>query len=141
MKTGRKKDEEGKKPKVMIANGIKLSYNELSNVKGLVAAIEGVIDNAVTNLQMLDLSHNQLTTIDPEICQFTQLRVLYLHGNLITNINEVKKLSKLPNLKILTLHGNCLIIEKPGTYKTKNTTTNKSTLHSSRQSRRGFEVL
>ena len=40
------------------------------------------------------------------LCQFQNLQILYLHGNTITNLNEVDKLIELPNLKKLTLHGN-----------------------------------
>lgn len=110
----RKKVDEETKRRPTITNAIKLSYNELTDMKGLTVALEEVMEDPQNNLNMLDLSHNQLTTIEPEICNFKNLSILYLHGNQITNIAEVKKLGKLTNLKILTMHGNALIIERPG---------------------------
>lgn len=40
-----------------------------------------------------------------------------MHANCLTNIREVKKLAKLPNLRKLTLHGNPLEEMNQGTYK------------------------
>jgi len=108
------KEEPSPKKKEWVSNGVRLSYNELTDCNGLVAAMEQIIEDPINNLTMLDLSHNQLSGISQEITKFVNLSVLYLHGNQITNINEVRKLAKLPNLQKLTLHGNALIIERPG---------------------------
>jgi len=40
------------------------------------------------------------------ITKYKNLRVLYLHGNAIDKIQDIKKLSSLPQLRNLTLHGN-----------------------------------
>ena len=59
-----------------------------------------------TNLRWLDLSYNYLTSIEPEILEFRNLKTLYLHGNWISHMKEVVKLSELDELRCLTLHGN-----------------------------------
>lgn len=54
----------------------------------------------------IDLSVNEISKIDPIICEFDNLSLLYLHGNSISDINEVEKLGKLPKLYKLSLHCN-----------------------------------
>jgi Leucine-rich repeat (LRR) protein len=58
------------------------------------------------NLQWIDLSYNHLTQIEPELLNFPQIKVLYLHGNAISNLEECRKLQNLTNLQTLTLYGN-----------------------------------
>ena len=57
-------------------------------------------------IEWIDLSFNDMTTIDKCILEYNNLKVLYLHGNALEMISEVDKLASLPNLKSLTLHGN-----------------------------------
>jgi Leucine-rich repeat (LRR) protein len=58
-------------------------------------------------LQWIDLSYNYLERIeDVVVTDFPHLRVLYLHGNYILNLEEVRKLNTLPELHTLTLYGN-----------------------------------
>uniref|UniRef100_A0A8C6Q9D1 Leucine-rich repeat-containing protein 51 n=1 Tax=Nannospalax galili TaxID=1026970 RepID=A0A8C6Q9D1_NANGA len=64
------------------------------------------------NLAWLDLSFNDLTSIDPVLMTFFNLSVLYLHGNSIHRLGEVNKLAVLPCLRSLTLHGNPIEEEK-----------------------------
>lgn len=54
----------------------------------------------------LDLSFNYLEHIEAEILCFPELKTLYLHGNYISEMKEVRKLSDLSELLSLTLHGN-----------------------------------
>lgn len=49
------------------------------------------------------------------LVNYEQLSILYLHGNAISQIREVVKLSSLSRLKSLTLHGNA--IEKAKEYR------------------------
>ncbi|XP_012501161.1 PREDICTED: leucine-rich repeat-containing protein 51 isoform X1 [Propithecus coquereli] len=58
------------------------------------------------NLAWIDLSFNDLTSIDPVLTTFFNLSVIYLHGNSIQRLGEVNKLAVLPRLRSLTLHGN-----------------------------------
>ncbi len=44
------------------------------------------------------------------IASLKELRVIYLHGNRITDIREIYKLNKLPELRKLTLFGNDVIV-------------------------------
>nr|XP_020029600.1 leucine-rich repeat-containing protein 51 isoform X3 [Castor canadensis] len=64
------------------------------------------------NLAWIDLSFNDLTSIDPVLTTFFNLSVLYLHGNSIQRLGEVNKLAVLPRLRSLTLHGNPIEEEK-----------------------------
>lgn len=57
-------------------------------------------------LQWINLSYNYLTTIDPDICQFKQLKSLQLHGNYIADLEQVRKLRDIATLQSLTLNGN-----------------------------------
>lgn len=58
-------------------------------------------------LQWIDLSYNYLEKIEDEITtNFPFLKTLYLHGNYILNLDEVKKLGTLKELHTLTLYGN-----------------------------------
>lgn len=84
---------------------IRLNNNHLTELIGLVDCIVKMIDqpNAIS---WIDLSFNELTRIDPVLCEFPGLQILYLHGNSIAEIGEVEKLTSLPYLKKLSLHGN-----------------------------------
>lgn len=45
------------------------------------------------------------TQIFQSLLQFPNMTTLYLHGNQLMSLNEVKRLSGLPCLRTLTLHG------------------------------------
>ena len=65
------------------------------------------------NLTWLDLSFNKLTSLSTEISEFSNLKILYLHGNFLKDLNKVlQTLKKLPQLYNLTLHGNPLVEHK-----------------------------
>jgi Leucine-rich repeat (LRR) protein len=60
-------------------------------------------------LTWLDLSFNKLTSISAELAEFFSLKILYLHGNLLTELSKVlHTLRHLSHLYSLTLHGNPL---------------------------------
>lgn len=107
-----KKGEEGKqserKKKVKtVCKTILLNNNELRSIDKLYSILEFRL-NFAPKLKFLDLSFNYLTTIDAEILNFNELKTLYLHGNYIYQLEEVKKLAELPEILSLTLHGNPL---------------------------------
>ncbi len=92
---------------------MRLAYNELTNLTGFVEAMEQLLGpSARTQLTWLDLSHCKLTTIDDALLQFPNLTALYLHGNQISSIHEVRKLHVLVQLSKLTVHGNPLYQER-----------------------------
>ncbi|CAE8609808.1 unnamed protein product [Polarella glacialis] len=94
---------------------IKLNNNCLQSVNGLGRSLELAMPSPVMNLQWLDISFNQIKTIEPEILTFVNLKALYLHGNLITRLAGVERLRKLPKLLSLTLNGNP--VESTGIYR------------------------
>lgn len=85
---------------------VKLNNNSIETLQDLPQSLEFVMEDPLRNLQWVDLSFNQLNTIDPALLQFQQLKALYLHGNLIRTLPSVERLRKLPKLISLTLNGN-----------------------------------
>jgi Leucine-rich repeat (LRR) protein len=70
------------------------------------------------HLTWLDLSFNKLTTISTELAEFSSLKIMYLHGNMLKELGKVlQTLRSLPQLYSLTLHGNPL--EEHKKYRTK----------------------
>lgn len=109
--TGGKKGEEGKTEgtrKKYIkkkCRTILLNNNEIRSIDGLLPTLSLVMREP-ERLIWLDLSFNYLEHIEPEILCFPELKTLYLHGNYIYEMKDVKKLADLPQLLTLTLHGN-----------------------------------
>jgi len=85
---------------------VKLNNNSIETVTDLPPALEFVMDNPIQNLQWIDLSFNQLRSIEPALLQFQQMKALYLHGNHIKSLPSTERLRKLPKLISLTLNGN-----------------------------------
>ncbi|XP_072034626.1 leucine-rich repeat-containing protein 51-like [Amphiura filiformis] len=90
---------------------IKFNNNTLTEIIGLEKVVKFLLVNPM-ELSWLDLSMNDITKLDNEILQFSSLKMLYLHGNGIMNLPEIDKLSGLPNLITLTLHGNPIDTQK-----------------------------
>ncbi|KOC66452.1 Leucine-rich repeat-containing protein 51 [Habropoda laboriosa] len=82
-----------------------LSNNLLSSMDGFEQLAHKVLDDPVY-LSWLDLSFNEIEKIGDDITNFLNLKIFYLHGNNISDINDVVKLKRLRSLKSLTLHGN-----------------------------------
>ena len=105
-KTEDQKVEAKRKKKVqVVCTSIFLNNNELRTTRGLRSILDSVIWNP-DRLEWLDLSYNFLERVEPEILNFPNLKTLYLHGNYISNLEEVKKLQELPYLQTLNLYGN-----------------------------------
>ncbi|KAF6104367.1 hypothetical protein HJG60_011318 [Phyllostomus discolor] len=88
-----------------------LNNNVLNELKDFNQVISQLLENP-GNLAWIDLSFNDLSSIDPVLTTFFNLSVLYLHGNSIQRLGEVNKLAILPRLRSLTLHGNPIEEEK-----------------------------
>jgi len=89
-----------------VTTSVKLNNNMLESAMGLPEALAFAMSSPQITLQMLDMSFNQLTTVDPSLTQFVNLKALYLHGNCIRTLSSTERLKKLPKLLILTLNGN-----------------------------------
>jgi Leucine-rich repeat (LRR) protein len=74
-----------------------LNNNEIRSIFGLRNVLETVMWEP-SKLEWLDLSYNYLVKIEHEILEFPNLKTLYLHGNYISNLEEVKKLHDLEQL-------------------------------------------
>ncbi|KAK2494449.1 hypothetical protein MC885_000083 [Smutsia gigantea] len=89
-----------------------LNNNVLNDLRDFNQVVSQMLEHP-ENLAWIDLSFNDLTSIDPQILTtFFNLSVLYLHGNSIQCLGEVNKLAVLPRLRSLTLHGNPIEEEK-----------------------------
>ncbi|XP_070329425.1 leucine-rich repeat-containing protein 51 isoform X2 [Odocoileus virginianus] len=88
-----------------------LNNNVLTDLRDFNHAVSQLLEHP-ENLAWIDLSFNDLTSIDPVLTTFFNLSVLYLHGNSIQRLGEVNKLAVLPRLRSLTLHGNPIEEEK-----------------------------
>ncbi|GLC35693.1 hypothetical protein PLESTB_000484600 [Pleodorina starrii] len=93
------------------SNSLRLANNHLLSLNGLGRVMRHVLDDP-SQLVWLDVSSNQLSTIEDAVLEFPSLQVLYYHGNNITNLNDVLKLQGLPKLNKLTLHGNPIAEQK-----------------------------
>ncbi|XP_029442646.1 leucine-rich repeat-containing protein 51-like isoform X2 [Rhinatrema bivittatum] len=102
-----KRTKEGK----LMTQAIRLNNNTLTELTNFSEVMERVMEEP-NRLAWIDLSFNDLSTIDPVLTVFPNLFVLNLHGNSINRLSEVDKLASLPNLKSLTLHGNPIETEK-----------------------------
>ncbi|XP_076679605.1 leucine-rich repeat-containing protein 51 isoform X2 [Andrena cerasifolii] len=88
-----------------VTSSLWLSNNSLTSMDGLENLAQKILDDPAY-LSWLDLSFNEIGRIGDDILKFLNLKILYLHGNNISNINDVTKLKTLHKLKSLTLHGN-----------------------------------
>ncbi|CAG9815077.1 unnamed protein product [Phaedon cochleariae] len=91
--------------KKFITRSIWLNNNRLRNFKNLDKFVEGVLERP-NMLGWIDLSFNHITEIDECLLTFKSLKILYLHGNCISDIEQITKLRKMKQLRSLTLHGN-----------------------------------
>lgn len=104
-----KKNEKRKQKVKLVTTGLLLGYNCIRDMEGIHDVVNKVMHDAVNNLQWLDLQHNYLTTLNEDIINLKNLKVLYLHCNFIFDLKEFLKLKKLENLTTLTVHGNPIV--------------------------------
>jgi len=87
------------------ANSLRFCYNAISDLQFFSSTLEHFLENPL-ELAWLDLSFNDISTIDEVLLQYPKLKILYLHSNSIEKLSEIDKLAALPELHTLTLHGN-----------------------------------
>ncbi|XP_046995156.1 leucine-rich repeat-containing protein 51-like [Schistocerca americana] len=85
---------------------LRLNNNAIASVQGLFSVARLVLEKP-GQLTWLDLSFNQLSSLPDDLCHFLGLKILYLHGNRLSELSQaLRVLSRLPQLYSLTLHGN-----------------------------------
>nr|XP_019599876.1 PREDICTED: leucine-rich repeat-containing protein 51 isoform X3 [Rhinolophus sinicus]XP_019599878.1 PREDICTED: leucine-rich repeat-containing protein 51 isoform X3 [Rhinolophus sinicus]XP_019599879.1 PREDICTED: leucine-rich repeat-containing protein 51 isoform X3 [Rhinolophus sinicus] len=94
-----------------LTQSLRLNNNVLNELRDFKQVLSQLLEHP-ENLAWIDLSFNDLTSIDPVLTTLFNLSVLYLHGNSIQRLGEVNKLAILPRLRSLTLHGNPIEEEK-----------------------------
>ncbi|XP_057314077.1 leucine-rich repeat-containing protein 51-like [Hydractinia symbiolongicarpus] len=94
-------------------NAIRLSNNVITEWRELSSTVQKLVENP-NDIEWIDLSFNDLTSIDKCVLEYPNLKVLYLHGNSIEKITEIDKLNSLLHLKTLTLHGNPIEVSCKG---------------------------
>ncbi|XP_066919797.1 leucine-rich repeat-containing protein 51-like [Clytia hemisphaerica] len=109
-------EDDGEQVRKRKTNALRLSNNVLTEWGGFLDTVEKIVENPA-DLEWIDVSFNDLTTIDSCLLSFPKLKVLYLHGNGIEKINEVDKLTGLEHLRTLTLHGNPVEDSRKGGYR------------------------
>ncbi|KAM4627181.1 leucine-rich repeat-containing protein 51 [Polymixia lowei] len=97
--------------KKYISRSLRLNNNIITDLSNLHITITHFLAEP-SQLAWLDLSFNDISHIDPVLCELHELRVLYLHGNNICKLPEVDCLGMLPFLHTITLHGNVIENEK-----------------------------
>jgi Leucine-rich repeat (LRR) protein len=103
-KQSKSENETDGKPKYE-TNAIRLNNNSLSNIKDFPEVVAKLVSQP-SQLSWIDLSFNNIPTIDEVLLEYPNVTVLYLHANSIDKLSEVDKLAQLEKLKTLTLHGN-----------------------------------
>ena len=98
-------ESDGKSTTKSDTRSIRLNNNSLENWNGITDTVTSLLTKPHT-LGWLDVSFNHLTTIDKAILNYPTLSVIYLHGNEISDLQQVDILSSLEKLRNLTLHGN-----------------------------------
>uniref|UniRef100_A0A8C6XQ98 Leucine-rich repeat-containing protein 51 n=1 Tax=Naja naja TaxID=35670 RepID=A0A8C6XQ98_NAJNA len=95
----------------LLTQAVRLNNNTLSDLTDFPDIMEKLLEYPL-DIYWIDLSFNDLPSIDPVLTTFYNLRNLNLHGNSIQQLSEVDKLAVLPHLRNLTLHGNPIEEEK-----------------------------
>uniref|UniRef100_A0A452GJU9 Leucine-rich repeat-containing protein 51 n=1 Tax=Gopherus agassizii TaxID=38772 RepID=A0A452GJU9_9SAUR len=95
----------------LLTQAVRLNNNTINELTDFASTMEQLLEYP-DELSWVDLSFNDLPTIDPVLTMYPNLRALNLHGNSIQSLSEVDKLAVLPHLRTLTLHGNPIEEEK-----------------------------
>ncbi|KAF6207836.1 hypothetical protein GE061_016285 [Apolygus lucorum] len=88
----------------LISNSLWLNNNNLESMQFLTTFVNTLFE-APNKIQWIDFSFNNISEIDKELLKFVDLKILYLHGNCISTLENVARLRGLKKLRTLTLHG------------------------------------
>ncbi|KAJ3047781.1 Leucine-rich repeat-containing protein 51, partial [Quaeritorhiza haematococci] len=89
----------------LIPTSIRLSNNKLTSITNLPTVVSQ-LSSSPEWITWIDLSFNNLSSIDETLTTFPNLQTLYLHANALTSLPSLTPLSTLTRLRSLTLHGN-----------------------------------
>jgi hypothetical protein len=101
----------------VVINSVRLNNNKIAGWMNFLSTLRTMAPIDVRRIEWLDLSFNQLQTIEASIGKLKGLSKLHLHGNQIRDIRDVQKLTELERLKDLTLHGNPIEERGRGKYR------------------------
>lgn len=90
-----------------VVTAVRYNNNAIHELNDLMTTMSVLVVNPVA-ISWLDFSFNDIHQLDDALLEFRSLTTLYLHGNQLMSLNEIKRLSGLANLRTLTLHGNPL---------------------------------
>ncbi|XP_060119706.1 leucine-rich repeat-containing protein 51 [Heteronotia binoei] len=102
-----KRTQEG----LLVTQAIRLNNNTINDLTEFTDIMKQLLAHP-EDIYWIDLSFNDLPSIDPVLATYYNLRNLNLHGNSIHQLSDVDKLAVLPHLRSLTLHGNPIEEEK-----------------------------
>lgn len=95
------------KKKLYRCTSLKLNNNDMSSFDRMDRAFYLTLFRPMVNLTMVDLSCNKIASIPNGFFEQYPLHTLLLHGNLISSIDDVKRLSCLAGtLRVLSLYDN-----------------------------------
>uniref|UniRef100_A0A7S3CV39 Leucine-rich repeat-containing protein 51 n=1 Tax=Palpitomonas bilix TaxID=652834 RepID=A0A7S3CV39_9EUKA len=104
LSTKKKKDEDETTEVVKYnSKSVRINNNSLTTVATLPFVLNSILFKPDL-VGWIDLSFNQLTTIEEAVLSMKNLSVLYLHANNMKKLNEVDKLKKLPKLRYESLY-------------------------------------
>ncbi|KAL8191387.1 UNVERIFIED_CONTAM: hypothetical protein K2H54_073335 [Gekko kuhli] len=95
----------------LLTQAVRLNNNTINDLTDFTEIMKKLLEHP-EDIYWIDLSFNDLPTIDPILTTYYNLHNLNLHGNSIHELSEVDKLAVLPHLRSLTLHGNPIEEEK-----------------------------
>jgi hypothetical protein len=93
-------------PEVEFLKDKVLNKSNSKNLDSVDTIPKSVNYSKIDLLQWIDLSHNRLESVHKDILKIPYLKILYLHANLIKDLEEIRHLSQCKTLINLTLHGN-----------------------------------
>jgi len=101
---------------VTYTNSIILHSNKLSSIDNIHNVLGDILPDIdfslvknvskIEMVQWIDISHNYIQSISRHILNLPFLKILYCHGNIIKEIENVTVLKNCKSLMNLTLHGN-----------------------------------
>jgi hypothetical protein len=101
---------------VSYTNAIILHSNQIKSFEGVSSVLNTILPdidffampnrNKLDLIQWIDISHNKIEEIHPDLLNLKFLKILYCHANHVKEIEKIAMLRNCKSLLNLTLHGN-----------------------------------